>query len=443
MASYMHRRKINMTPPQILALSFLTVIAAGTLLLLLPISAVEPVRFTDALFTAVSATTVTGLIVRDTGTVYTIFGQIVIMILIKIGGLGLLTVAMMIVILLGKKIGLKERLRIQQSFNQTSIGGIVKLVKVLFIFSVSMEALAAALLAIDWVPEYGWRYGLFTSLFHSISAFNNAGFSLWSDGLTKYVGDPLVNVIITGLFITGGIGFTVLYDVIENKRFKSLQVHSKIMIVGTLVINVSAAIIIFLLESNNPGTMASLSLGDKLWASYFQAVTPRTAGFNSVDITQIEPGTALLMSFLMFVGGGSASTASGIKLTTFIVIIWAVITFFKGEEEPVLFKRSIPQAVIARSFIITVTSLMLVFAALFLLTLTEQAPFLVIVFEVFSAFGTVGLSMGLTYELTEPGKYILMLLMFFGRIGPLTIVFALARTEKSNVRYPRADIYTG
>ncbi|MDV2686129.1 TrkH family potassium uptake protein [Alkalihalophilus lindianensis] len=437
------RKFINMSPPQVLALGFLGAIIIGTILLLLPVSTTAPITFIDALFTATSATTVTGLVVLDTGTDFTLFGQVVIMVLIKIGGLGLMTFAILIVLTLGKKIGLKERILVQESFNQTSLGGMIRLVKMLLIFAFSIEALATILLALRWVPEFGWRYGLFTSLFHSISAFNNAGFSLWSDSLMGFVGDPVINIVITMLFITGGIGFTVLYDLTEKKNFRQLTLHTKIMLVGTLILNVVAMLVIFSLEYGNPATLGSLSLSDKLWGAYFQAVTPRTAGFNSLDIGSMNPGSITFMLVLMFIGAGSASTGSGIKLTTFVVILLAVITYLKGRKETVVFERTIGDHIIMRALAIVVISLMAVSFCIFLLAITEDAPYISIVFEAFSAFGTVGLSMGITDELSTIGKQIIIVLMFIGRIGPVTLAFALAKSRPSNVRYPKGDVFTG
>ncbi|MEC2073525.1 TrkH family potassium uptake protein [Alkalihalophilus marmarensis] len=437
------RKVINMSPPQILALGFLGTIAIGTILLLLPISTTISISFIDALFTATSATTVTGLAVLDTGSDFTVFGQVVIMILIKIGGLGLMAFAILIVLALGKKIGLRERILVQESLNQTSLGGMVRLVKVLLIFSFSMEALATILLSLRWVPEYGFGFGIYTSLFHAISAFNNAGFSLWDDSLMGYVGDPVVNIVITLLFITGGIGFTVLYDLFEKKNFHQLSLHTKIMLTGTLILNVCAMLVILTLEYTNPNTIGMLSFTDKLWASYFQAITPRTAGFNSIDIESMNPGSITFMLVLMFIGAGSASTGSGIKLTTFVVILLAVITYLRGRREAVVFERTIGDHIVMRSLAIAVISLMAVTFSIFLLSITESAPYLYIVFEAFSAFGTVGLSMGLTGELSTIGKQIIIVLMFIGRIGPVTIAFALAKSRPSNVRYPKGDIFTG
>ncbi|MEZ0481535.1 TrkH family potassium uptake protein [Planococcus sp. SSTMD024] len=436
-------KKIHMSPPQVLSITFLVAIFFGAILLYLPVSTTAPISFLDALFTATSATTVTGLAVLSTGNDFTLFGQTVIMVLMQIGGLGLMTFAVLIVMLLGKKIGLRGRILIQQSFNQYSLGGMIRLVRIILLFTFGIEAIAAAFLAVRWVPEYGWGFGLFTSVFHSVSAFNNAGFSLWDDSLSAYVGDPAVNIIITLLFITGGIGFTVLYDMWGAKEFRQLSLHSKIMLTGTLAVNLFAMLFLFVSEYGNMETLGSMPLGDKLWASYFQAVTPRTAGFNSIDIGSMETGSIVLISLLMFIGAGSASTGSGIKLTTFLVIILVTASYLNGKKEAVIFNRAIPSHLLERSLAIVFISMTAIFAGILVLSYTENAPFEWIVFEAFSAFGTVGLSMGLTGELSVIGKIVIMILMFIGRIGPVTLAFALARQHKEPIRHPKGDIFTG
>jgi trk system potassium uptake protein TrkH len=436
-------KKIHMSPPQVLSITFLVTIFFGAVLLYLPVSTVSPISFIDALFTATSATTVTGLAVLSTGNDFTLFGKTVIMVLMQIGGLGLMTFAVLIVMLLGKKIGLRGRILIQQSFNQYSLGGMIRLVRTIFIFTFAIEFLAAVFLAIRWVPEHGWGFGLYTSVFHSVSAFNNAGFSLWDDSLMAYVGDPTVNIIITILFITGGIGFTVLYDMWTTKDFRHLSLHSKIMLVGTLVVNIIAMLFLFVSEYSNMQTLGSLPLGDKLWASYFQAVTPRTAGFNSLDIGSMETGSIVLITLLMFIGAGSASTGSGIKLTTFLVILLVVAAYLNGKKEAVIFKRAIPSHLLERSLAIVFISMSAIFIGILILSYTESAPFEWIIFEAFSAFGTVGLSMGLTGELSSIGKVVIMVLMFIGRIGPVTLAFALARQHREPVSHPKGDVFTG
>ncbi|WP_141433293.1 TrkH family potassium uptake protein [Bacillus sp. 03113] len=439
----MKRKNITMNPAQLLIFIFLIFILIGTALLKLPFATTETISWLDALFTTTSAMTVTGLVVFDTATVYTYFGEIVIMCLIQLGGLGIMSFAILIYMMLGKKIGFKERLLLQQALNQTSIGGVIRLVRNLFIFSFTIELVAVILLSVRWVPQFGWAKGIYYSFFHSISAFNNAGFALWEDGLSQFVGDPAINLIISLLIVVGGIGFTVLADLIHAKNFQQLSLHSKLMIIGTLVINVVSIIIIFSLEYNNTRTIAQLPLSDKIWASYFQGISPRTAGFNTIDMTGIEDPTAFFMLFLMFVGAGSGSTGGGIKLTTFIIMILAVITFTKGKKEIVLFRRSIHPSYVLKTLTIAMISIMAIFIAVFILSITEKAPFIKIIFEVISAFGTVGLSMGITSSLSVIGKLVIILVMFIGKLGPLTLAFSLAKPSKEKIRYPNEDVLTG
>ncbi|MGS2778290.1 TrkH family potassium uptake protein [Robertmurraya sp. GLU-23] len=439
----MKNKFINVNPSQLLVLVFAISILLGTILLKLPFATTTTVSWLDALFTATSAMTVTGLVVVDTETAYTLFGEIVIASLIQLGGLGIMSFAVLIYLVLGRKIGFKERVLVQQALNQTSLGGVVQLVRNLFIFSLGIELIAMILLSLRWVPEMGFAKGIYYSFFHSISAFNNAGFALWSDGLSRYVGDPVVNIVITLLFIIGGIGFTVLADLKNKRTFQKLSLHSKIMIIGTFVINLLAMFFIFFLEYGNPNSLGSLSVVEKWWASYFQAVTPRTAGFNTLDIGSLTDPTIHLMILLMFVGAGSASTGGGIKLTTFLIIVLTVVTYLKGKKEIVVARRSISDTIIFRSLAITMIALTLVFLAVFVLTITEDSTFLPILFEVVSAFGTVGLSMGITASLSIIGKIVIIIVMFTGKLGPLTLAFSLARQEKSKIRYPQEDVLTG
>ncbi|MBS4174095.1 TrkH family potassium uptake protein [Bacillus sp. FJAT-49736] len=439
----MKHKVIHLSPSQLLIFVFFTAILLGTCLLKLPIASFHYVRWVDALFTATSAMTVTGLSTIDSAKEYTMFGQFVIVSLIQLGGLGIVSFALLIFIMLGKKIGLKERILIQQTLNQTSLGGVIKLVRNLFLFSFAIEFIAMLFLSIRWIPEYGFWKGAFYSFFHSISAFNNAGFAQWSDNLIGYVGDPIVNIGITGLIILGGIGFTVLSDIWYKKSFRKLSLHSKIMIIGTIATNLLAMAFIFILEYHNPLTLGPLSTSDKIWASYFQAVTTRTAGFETIDISGLKEPTALIFLLLMFVGAGSASTGGGIKLTTFIVIVLSVITFIKGKKDIVLAKRSISYSILLKSLAISSIALLAILISVFILCITEKAPFLVVLFEVISAFGTVGLTMGLTTKLTIIGKLIIVIMMFIGKLGPLTLAVSIAKSESASIRYPHEDILTG
>ncbi|UII54444.1 TrkH family potassium uptake protein [Cytobacillus spongiae] len=439
----MLNKTIRLTPSQLLTIIFLFFTTVGAIVLKMPFSTNEPITWIDAWFTSVSAMTVTGLGVVDTGTHFSVFGQVVIAILIQLGGLGIMSFAVMVFMMLGRKIGFKHRLVMQQALNQVHIGGVIKLVKNLFLFSITIELIAMVFLAIRWVPEWGLKKGLFFSFFHSISAFNNAGFALWPDSLMRYVGDPIINIVISLLFMIGGIGFTVLIDLKEQNTFSKLSLHSKMMIVGTLAINVVAMLMIFILEYANAKTLAPLSLFDKLFASYFQAVSPRTAGFNTLDISSLNESTIFFIIILMFIGAGSASTGGGIKLTTFMVICLATVTYFKGREDIKLFRKTIPASYIARVMAISMTSIVAVVAAVLILNITEDLPFLTLLFEVVSAFGTVGLSMGITSSLSVFAKLIIILVMYVGKLGPLTLVYLLAKPRKEKYKYPTEDILTG
>lgn len=434
---------VKLSPPQMLILLFVSFVILGTILLKLPFATTDSVSLIDALFTSTSAMTVTGLVVVDTGTAYTLFGQIVIMALIQIGGIGIMTFAVLIFIMLGKKIGFKERLVIQQALNQTSVGGVIQLVKRIVVFSFIIEAIAILLLAYKWVPEYGWSYGLYTSVFHAISAFNNAGFSIWSDSLSQYVGDPVVNIVISFLFIIGGIGFTVIVDLWYTKELRKLSLHTKLMLIGTVVINILSMFIIFCLEYVNPNTLGSLTFMEKIWASYFQAVSPRTAGFNTIDIGAMETSSIIWTILLMFIGAGSTSTGGGIKLTTFLIIVLAVIAFIKDKDNIVVFRRTIEPKYVYKALAISSISVLFIFVSIFILDITEKAEFLPILFEVVSAFGTVGLSMGITGDLTEVGKSVIIYIMLLGKLGPLTLAYSLAKKNKPKIKYPSEDVLTG
>lgn len=441
---YLKQSTSHLNPSVTVVLSFFVLILVGTVLLKLPIATTETISWLNTLFTATSAVTVTGLIVVDTGTAFTLFGQTVIMFLMQLGGLGLMTSAVSIFFIFKRKIGMQQRNLIRASLNQDSSGGIIRLVRYLLFFSLSIELIGFILLSIKWIPEFGFSKGAFYSLFHTVAAFNNAGFSLWSDNLSSYVGDPVVNLTITSMFVLGGIGFTVLLDVWNKRKFKTLTLHSKVMIVGTLVINIIAIISIFILEYSNPQTLGSLSFEDKAWSAYFQGLTPRTAGFNSIDISALTLPTMLLIVILMFIGAGSASTGSGIKLSTFIILLLTTITTLKGGEEVSLFGRRLKNSAVLRALTLTLISFLLVFVAIFVLTVTENGSFIAIVFEVVSAFGTVGLSTGLTTELSTIGRFVIMSVMFVGRIGPITIASILLTSKNpSLIRYPQENIFVG
>lgn len=438
-----NKKRRTVSPPIVIAGSFLSLIFVGTILLKLPVATTTHISWIDALFVVTSATTVTGLSVFDPGTTLTVFGEVVLMILIQCGGIGLMTFAVAILILLKKKIGIQSRIYIQESFNQNSVGGIIKLVKLILSFVLSVQLFAATVLTIHWIPTFGFNDALYLSVFHVISAFNNAGFALFPDNLIGFANDPIVNIVLSLLFIIGGIGFTVVVDIQQTKSFRQWSLHTKMMVVGTILINVIAIAFVFVLEYNNPATIGTMPLQDKLMVSYFQGVTPRTAGFNTLNYGDMEDPTILLTMVLMFIGAGSASTASGIKLTTFIVIVLATVSFLRKRSEPELFGRSVRLETVIRSLAISTIGLFIVFFFIFLLTITEKIPFLPLAFEVVSAFGTVGLSMGITAQISDIGEVLLCMVMFIGRIGPLTLFFILMKPKNVHYRYPYDQVFTG
>lgn len=429
--------------PAMIALSFLFTLLLGAMLLSLPVAHNGELRFVDALFFATSATTVTGLGVADTASTFTMFGEIVLMFLMQFGGIGLMTFSVAILLLLKKKITLKQRVFLRDSYNQSSVGGMVRFTKAILLFAFSVQAVAVLLLTLHWSSRYPLGEAAYLAVFHVISAFNNAGFSLFSDNLIGFQQDPFTLFLISSLFIIGGIGFIVVLEIIQKKRFVEWGLHTKLMVIGTLVINSGATVIFYLLEFQNGQSLGALSPLHQWSNAYFSAVTPRTAGFNSLDYASLTDSSLLLTILLMFIGGGSASTASGIKLTTFIVLLLATLAFFRNDEEPFVFRRTIKKEVIMRSFSIAVISILTSGLIFFTLTITEKLPFLPLLFEVFSAFGTVGLSMGITADLSDFGKVVICFTMFVGRIGPLTLFFLLAKPKNRHYRYAYDQIYTG
>ncbi|MCF7971371.1 MAG: TrkH family potassium uptake protein [Methylococcaceae bacterium] len=434
---------INFSPPAVLSLGFLILICLGTLLLKLPIASHTETGWQQALFTATSAVTVTGLVVLDTGAHFTLFGQIVIALLIQTGGLGFITFAVVAAMSLGTKIGIGQQLVAMEAFNQTSLKKTLQIAKYVLFYSLGFELLGILLLTPLWLETAGFSQALHEAAFHSISAFNNAGFSLYSNNLMQYSDDIQVNLIITALLIIGGIGFAVLLDLRQHKKWSKLSANTKMVLLATLLLNVISFLLIWALETNNPNTLGSLPLSQQAIAAWFQAVTPRTAGFNTLAIEQLTDASTLLMIMLMFIGGGSLSTAGGIKVGTFVVLIMATYSFLNRSDEVIFMRRTIPAKQVMKALALTIISMILIFLGTFILTVTEQAEFIDIVFEVVSALSTVGLSRGLTNELSSSGELVVIFLMIVGRLGPLTLAYILATPYLKNVRYANADIQVG
>ncbi|MCY9665151.1 TrkH family potassium uptake protein [Paenibacillus alginolyticus] len=442
----------RLTPPQILVLGFAAIIFLGAGLLTLPFASAtgHSIAFIDALFTATSATCVTGLVVVDTGSAYTMFGQIVIVSLIQIGGLGFMTMSTLIAFAFRKKITLKERLVLQEAFNQGSMEGIVRLIRKVIIYSLSIEAIAAVIFTIRWTFDFGFTKALYFGIWHAISMFNNAGFDLFGTvdapfvSFTGYVNDFVVNFVAMALIVLGGIGFIVMSDLMDFKIKKRLSLHSKVVLSMTGFLIVFGAIIIFIFEYTNIRTMGSLDLGGKILASFFQSVAPRTAGPNTVDIGALRQASQFFIVILMFIGASPGSTGGGIKTTTFTILISAIVTMIRGKEDIVIFRYRLAKDRILKAITLTMMALFLVIIVTMLLSTTEDAQLLKILFEVTSAFGTVGLTMGLTPELTTFGKILISLTMFAGRLGPITLAYALQpKQEKELYRHPEGKITIG
>ncbi|GHG71442.1 Ktr system potassium transporter B [Alishewanella longhuensis] len=435
--------RISLSPPAVLAFGFLGLILLGTLLLLLPFATTAPITLLQALFTATSAVTVTGLVVVDTGSQFSQFGQMVIALLIQAGGLGFMTFAVVAAISLGAKIGLSQQKIAQEALGQTSLAQVTTIAKAVLLYALVIELIGVLLLTLTWWSELGFANALYHGFFYTISAFNNAGFALSSDSLMPYAGSIPVNLIITSLFVIGGIGFIVLIDVKKHQRWQLLSTNTKVILLATLLINLCAFSLIWLLEANNPATLQQLSIKDQVLAAWFQAVTPRTAGFNTLDYSSMTDASNILTLLLMFIGGGSLSTASGIKLGTFVILLMATYAFLRRRDEVTVFKRTVPTPLVLKALALALVSLIAIFISIFLLTITEQAPLLDVAFEVVSALGTVGLSRGLTGELSTFGQLLIIVLMITGRLGPLTLAYFLATPKRKRIRYADTRIQVG
>ncbi|PHR14277.1 MAG: Ktr system potassium transporter B [Sphingopyxis sp.] len=427
-----------------LALLYALLAGVGAALLKLPLAATIEITWMDALFTSVSAITVTGLVVVDTGSDLTFFGQAVVAMLIQLGGLGLMTFATLVLSTLGLPIGFEHRVFLKEDLGQTSLSELLSLVKIVLRVVLLCEALGVALISLVTVPEFGWTTGLWQAVFHSISAFNNAGFALFPDSLTRWATNPVINLSVPALYIIGGLGFGVLWDISRHRRWNPLTLHSKLMLVGTAGLLAWAFVVFAALEWNNPGTLGALnSNGDKLWVSWFQASTPRTAGFNTTDIAQLHDSTVLLFISLMLIGGGSTSTAGGIKVTTFIVLLLATYAFFRRRPRMRAFGRSLGFDEALKVMALLTVAGMVILSGMFVITISHDGNFLNLLFETVSAFGTVGLSRGSTGELDTLGRLTIITIMFLGRVGPLTLGFFLATTTPTKIKYPESKIYLG
>ena len=443
----------------ILAGSFAVVIASGALLLSLPFAhSGEPVSFLDALFTSASAVCVTGLTVVDTGSRFSPAGQAVVLALIQVGGLGLMTFAVFVGVLLGRKVGFTDRMVIQDSMHHTPKAGVRRLVRYVLTFTLVTEAAGAALLWLRFRGQYPAGEAVWQSVFHSVSAFCNAGFGLLTDNLVRYRGDTLVNLVVTGLVIVGGLGFLVNMEVWDQARLRLRGIrapvptlHSRLALTVTAALLLGGTVAFLALEWGN--VLSDLPLRERVLAAWFQSVSPRTAGFNTIDFGLVSSDTLFFTIFLMFVGASPGSTGGGIKTTTLGLLVALVVARWRGRGRATVFHRTIPHAVMDRALTLALLAWALVSLAVGLLVATEtrgvpfgaaEPRFLALMFEAVSAFGTVGLSTGLTASLSGAGKLVLVALMYAGRVGPLTLVLVVGpRPRRGRFRYAEENVMVG
>ncbi len=439
------KKKFSLSTTQIILLSFLITILLGSILLSLPISTASKtsVPYIDALFTATTATCVTGLVTLPTATTWSIFGQVVILLLIQIGGLGVITIMSGFMLMINKRMGIGDRLLIQDAFNLNTLSGLTSFVKKILLGTFIIECIGSLLYMTVFIPEFGTR-GIWISVFNSISAFCNAGIDIIGESsLCDYATNPIINITTSLLIISGGIGYIVWWDVwrvLKNRTqrnkhiFRYLTLHSKIAIVATVTLILSGAFLIFAFEYNNPLTLKELSLFDKLQVSLFQSVTTRTAGFASIPQENLSNASAISSLILMFIGGSPVGTAGGIKTVTIVVLLCSALSTIRNKNSATIFNRAISGDSIRKAVAVVMTFTVILLSSTVLLAVASDAPALDIVYETVSATATVGLSRNLTSTLDTLGKSIIIVTMYFGRIGPISLAVALgSRRENQNV----------
>lgn len=445
------QRKAKMSSVQIIALGFFIMIGLGTALLMLPISSRGPggASFDDALFTATSASCVTGLVPQDTGTYWTTFGQTVILLLIQVGGLGFMSIATLFMLLLHRRLGLRQREVVVDSISYNQLGGFVPFLRLVFLVTLLAEGLGAALLSVRFVGQYGWGRGIYLGVWHSVSAFCNAGFDLLGahtgpySSFTAYAGDPLVSLTICALILVGGTGFLVWDDLARNRlHWRHYRLQTKVVLVMNLLLTAGGGALFFLLERGNLG--AGRPLGEQVLSALFDAVTPRTAGFNSTDTGALSPASQLLTIILMFIGGSPGSTAGGIKTTTVFVILLHTFSGIRRDQSANAFGRSIGDGALKRATAVLFTNLLLALAGAMAICALQPLELSDVLFETFSAIGTAGMTTGITRDLLPLSRGIIIFLMYCGRVG--SISFAVALLEKRArppVSQPEEEITIG
>lgn len=452
----MKKQRLTISTTHIILLSFLIVILIGAVLLSLPISSAErkATPFVDALFTATTSTCVTGLVVTPTVSSWSVFGHIVILLLIQIGGLGVITIMSILMILLHRKMGISDRLLMQDAFNLNSLSGLVRFVKKVVIGTFIIEGIGALLYMTVFIPDFGLK-GIWISVFTSVSAFCNAGIDIMAENsLCNYAVNPMINLVTCGLIILGGIGYIVWWDVIrvikkasssKIKLFRSLSLHSKIAISASLILIVVGAVLIFAFEYNNPQTIKDYTLFDKIQVSLFQSVTTRTAGFASVPQENLTNASSIVCLLLMFIGGSPVGTAGGIKTVTFVIIIASAFASIRNKEDTELFGRQLTKQAVSKAVAVTSMSFIIMFVSTVLLSAVTDASALDLVYETVSATATVGLTRNLTASLNGIGKLIIIATMYLGRVGPISLAIAFNRKKDNQniVRNPTEEIVVG
>lgn len=443
------KRKRYMTPPVVLLFSFLTLIIIGTVLLSLPISVKNGVEnsFLTALFTSTSAVAVTGLSIVDVPNFYSHFGTTIILILLQLGGLGVMTFSSVIMMIVGKKISYEDRKVLKEGLNRDSLDGIVKYVKRVIQIVITIEGIGALLLFIYFKNKYTLLKALYFSIFHAVSAFCNAGFALYSNSLEAYNGNSYVLFVIAFLIILGGLGFAVIntYIIFFKTKIKKINLTSKVAVRVSAWLLFVGTLLFFVLEYKNPATLSHLSIWHKVSNSIFQSISTRTAGFNSLPIGDLKQETLLVFIFLMFIGASPGSTGGGIKTTTFGVILFYTIGIIKNDDEIRIGNRKISWEVLNKALALLVIAILYVSLITLLILIFENYNFIQVLFEVVSAFGTVGLSTGITGQLGVLSKILIIFTMYLGRVGPLTLALVLGGNSRkvTNIKYPEENISIG
>ena len=437
----------------ILALGFLAVILLGAGLLALPVAAKngQSIGFFDSLFTSTSAVCVTGLVAVDTGTTFSPFGQIVLMVLIQVGGLGFMVFATMIMVVLGRRISIKGRMLIRESMNTSSLADLGNLTRVYLLLSLVIELIGTVLLCVRFIPLYGWKHGMWMALFHSVSAFCNAGFDLFGSyaSLTAFSGDPLILLTIAALIILGGLGFSVILETTRNRHgFRNLSLHTRMVLMTTMVLLLAGTVFYWIVERTNAETLAGFSEGEKVLNAFFQSVTMRTAGYNSFDLSALRDGSKLFSSLLMIIGASPASTGGGIKTTTIAALALLMLSVVRGENEVNVSRRRLSDDILRRALAVAVLFLTTLLTGTLIISLIENGRFPLedILFEASSAMGTVGVSAIGTPNLSSASRAILLPMMFLGRVGPLTLAVAVAKRLGGIItvsKYPEERIMIG